>query len=306
MDMTFDTLAEGLRFPEGPIARPDGSVLFVEIARGTLTRWHPRDGLSVIAEVGGGPNGAAIGPDGAAYICNNGGFEWHEADGSLLPSGPARDYVSGSIQRVDLASGACQTLYDRVGDHLLSGPNDIVFDAQGGMWFTDLGKSRARDAGHGGLYYARADGSAIEEVVYPINSPNGIGLSADEKTLYVALTWPRMLVKFEIVAPGKLARQTGFLPGEPVGAVGPECLLDSLALQSDGVVCVGTLLTGGISAFHPETGEIDFTPTPDIMATNICFGGPDLRTAYVTCSTTGKLIAARWPVAGQRLNFYDL
>lgn len=304
MDITFDILAEGLRFPEGPIAQPDGSVLFVEIGRGTLTLWHPRRGISVVSQVGGGPNGAAIGPDGAAYICNNGGFEWHEADGTLLPSGPSKEYVSGSIQRVDLATGECRTLYDRVGDHLLSGPNDIVFDQQGGMWFTDLGKSFARQASHGGLYYARADGTEITEVVYPLNSPNGIGLSADEKTLYVALTWPRTLVSFDIIAPGTLAPQTGFLPGRPIGAAGPDCLLDSLALQRDGAICVGTLLTGGISTFNPATGAIDFTPAPDMMATNICFGGPDLRTAYVTCSTTGKLISTRWPVAGQKLNFY--
>jgi len=66
-------IAEGLRFPEGPIAMADGSVLLVEIARGTLSR--VRDGrVEVVADLGGGPNGAAIGPDGACYVCNNGGF----------------------------------------------------------------------------------------------------------------------------------------------------------------------------------------------------------------------------------------
>ncbi len=67
-------ITDGLMFPEGPIAMPDGSVLLVEIARRTLTRVHKDGSKEIVAETGGGPNGAAIGPDGKCYICNNGGF----------------------------------------------------------------------------------------------------------------------------------------------------------------------------------------------------------------------------------------
>ena len=103
----MDVVAEDLWFPEGPIAMADGSVLLVEIRRQTLTRVHPDGSTEIVANFDGGPNGAAIGPDGACYVVNNGGFAYvkHE-DGTLGPNGfPSDDYVSGSVQRVDLATG---------------------------------------------------------------------------------------------------------------------------------------------------------------------------------------------------------
>src|SRR4029077_20537120 len=98
-------LASGLQFPEGPVALDDGSVLVVEIKGGTLTRVAPDGTKTVVAETGGGPNSAAIGPDGKVYVCNNGGFEWHDLGGLLLPGNQPRDYSGGRIQRVDLTSG---------------------------------------------------------------------------------------------------------------------------------------------------------------------------------------------------------
>ena len=91
-------IASGLQFPEGPIAMDDGSVLVVEIKRGTLTRVKPDGSLQVIAETGGGPNGAALGPDGMVYICNDGGFDWMEIDGLTVPGHTPHSYTRGSIQ----------------------------------------------------------------------------------------------------------------------------------------------------------------------------------------------------------------
>ena len=83
-------------------------------------------------------------PRGAAYVCNNGGFEWRQWNGLLVPSGTARDYTTGRIERVNLATGSFERVYDSVNGNRLCGPNDIVFDRQGNMWFTDLGKRFAR------------------------------------------------------------------------------------------------------------------------------------------------------------------
>lgn len=110
--MDFTCVAEGLAFPEGPISLSDGSVLVVEIRAGRLTRIAPDGTKSIVAELGGGPNGAAIGPDGAVYVCNNGGLTFTDAGGLAIPGHAAADYRSGWIQRVDLATGAAAMLYE--------------------------------------------------------------------------------------------------------------------------------------------------------------------------------------------------
>src|SRR5438270_793020 len=103
---------------------------------------------------------------------------------SLGPVGQADDYATGSIQVVDPESGKFDTLYDACDGRKLCGPNDLVFDRAGGFWFTDLGKTRERDADRGAVYYARADGSMIREAIFPLERPNGIGLPPDETTLH--------------------------------------------------------------------------------------------------------------------------
>ena len=131
---------------------PDGSVILVEIEAGRLTRVQPSGAKEIVAEPGGGPNGAAMGADGACYVCNNGGFKWayDEEPGSMRPVGQADDYVTGRIERIDIQTGKVETLYDNCNGNRLSGPNDIVFDRKGNMWFTDLGKARARDLAESG------------------------------------------------------------------------------------------------------------------------------------------------------------
>src|SRR5215470_11034951 len=99
--MEIRTITEGLQFPEGPVAMADGSVILVEIAARTVTRVAPDGTKTIVAGPGGGPNGAAVGPDGKCYVANNGGFEWHREGRRIRPLTQARDYSGGRVERVD-------------------------------------------------------------------------------------------------------------------------------------------------------------------------------------------------------------
>jgi gluconolactonase len=298
-------VAEGLRFPEGPVVLEDGTIAVVEIARGTVTRVGPDGRTFAIAELGGGPNGLALGPDGCLYVCNNGGFAWHEEPGMIRPIGTPASYTSGRIERVDPRTGKSELLYDRCGDERLKGPNDIVFDRAGGFYFTDLGKTRHRDRDQGSVYYAKADGSFIVEVVHPILTPNGIGLSPDERTLYVAETEGGRLWAFDLAEPGRIARQAFPSPngGRFLFNQAGYQRYDSLAVESSGNICVATLMTGAITVISPEGRLVEQVAMPDVYTTNICFGGADKKTAYITLSGVGQLVSVPWARPGLKLNF---
>jgi gluconolactonase len=297
--MRIRELASGLQFPEGPVAMDDGSVLLVEIARGTLTRVTADGRVQVVATLGGGPNGAAIGPDGAVFHT--------EADGTFRPVLQARDYSGGRIERVNLATGRFERLFDTVGGRPLKGPNDIVFDADGGFWFTDLGKVREGEIDRGGIYHARAGAEPVT-VAYPVLTPNGIGLSPDGRTLYYAETEGARLWAFDVVGPGEVRKDPFPSPqGARLLAASPGGhyqRFDSLAVDAFGNICVATLAHGGITVVAPDGSLCHHVPIADRMVTNLCFGGPGRRTAYVTLSGGGKLIAIDdWPVPGLELAF---
>jgi gluconolactonase len=241
-----------------------------------------------------------VGPDGAFYVCNNGGFS--PGKGSLP-----------SIQRVEPETGQVEVLYTECDGHPLRGPNDLAFDDTGGFWFTDfLGNA---------IYYARPDGSSITRPLADLMQPNGIGLSPDGDVLYWAQTLTRQVYRRRLSAPGQVVPGAAFSVGplvqdqvlDPwtilVGLPGA-AELDSLAIERNGAVCVGTLLESGITVISPEDGSHERYTLPDELAdravTNICFGGSDLRTAYITLSMTGRLISCRWPRPGLRLAYQEI
>lgn len=279
----FEVIAEGLGFPEGPVAMADGSVIVVESFAGRITRcWNGRKEL--VCEIGDGPNGAAIGPDGALYVCNNGGI------------GP--DYFSradrkGRIERVDLATGRVERVYHACDGMALSAPNDLIFDCDGRIWFTDMGRMEMDGKKYGGLYCATLDGSAITRVVGQALSYNGVGISPDMATVYVADTMSARLYAFDRRAEAQKPRLLATVPGQ--------ASLDSLAMTAAGNICVATIGTrGAITTVTPE-GAMSRVETDDPVTTNVAFGGADMRDAYITCSMKGLLVKTRWDEPGMRL-----
>jgi len=304
------TITTGLRFPEGPIAMPDGTVVLVEMFGPRITRVHPDGTKETVAEIVGGPNGAAMGPDGFLYLCNNGGCFTPVEIGEMLLPGPfdPERYIGGRIQKVDLATGEVTDLYTECDGRPLRAPNDLVFDGHGGFWFTDHGirDHHARTSDLTGIYYAKADGSSISEQVFPVEGPNGIGLSPDGGTLYWAETTTGRVMRRTVASPGVLAPAIPLDTSTCLAGLPGYQLLDSLAVDGDGNVCVATLVNGGVTVVSPTDGSTVHIPTGDLLTTNMCCGDSDgsgeYRDAYITCSAMGTLVHMRWPNPGLRLH----
>ncbi|MFD2167804.1 SMP-30/gluconolactonase/LRE family protein [Thalassotalea euphylliae] len=339
----FELITASLEYPEGPVYLKDGSILLVDIKAQTLVKVSASGESTIVAHTGGGPNGLAIGPDGHAYICNCGGFTWmpvpippKEQVLNIGTTQPA-DYKGGLIQKVDLATGDVTTLYTETSKirrldmatmqwtveesptpFELKGPDDIVFDELGNFWFTDWGKSRELDRDITGIYYAKADGSEITQMVFPLNAPNGIGLSPDGKRLYTVETYTGQVLYWELSAPGKIKPNPASIDGTyQLYKFGGQAIFDSMAIDSEGNLHIATMLpygnmpmsNGGISVVSPA-GELleyievqrpdgKFAPLPS----NICFGGDDLKTAFITLGASGALVKLQTKVAGLKLDF---
>jgi gluconolactonase len=305
MSENIRTVTSGLDFPEGPVVMDDGSIIVVEIAGPRLSRITVDGRKEIIAEwqdpSSAGPNGAAVGPDGCMYVCNNGGFIWSEVNGMRYPvdrstgANQSPNYVTGSIDRVDLETGEITSIYtDFDGDHLC-GPNDIVFDRTGGFWFTDLGKQRRREIDRGAVYYAQPDGSSIQRMLDNVDHANGCGLSPDGNTLYVAQTTTGRLWAYDLDGPGILKSRRGRCIANTLGS------LDSLAVEEDGTVVVAAL-PEGLLTVRPD-GSHAFLPIDGPLTTNVAFSRNEENIAYVTESGTGSLLAIDWPRPGLELAF---
>jgi gluconolactonase len=298
--LDYAIVAEGLNFPEGPVVLDDGSLIVCEVAGGRLMR-VARDGrLSVFAETGGSPSGLAVGPDGALYCCNNGGFDWDSAARVPTRTRPlpdaSRTSGGGMIQRIDPSTGRVETWLDRFEGRRLAGPNDLQFTADGGFWFSDFGGWVDDGLRHGGLYRVEPDGSA--------RRPNfglcinGVGVSPDGGTVYGAATYERWVLEFDA------SPNAGEQPGTVIADCPGRQFLDSLAMEADGTVAVAAFNENpGILRVNRATGLRELVPTPDPITTNIAFGGADMRDAYLTFSHGGTVARCRWPAPGLRLPF---
>ena len=301
----MDIIGKGVTFPEGPVWCDDGSVLVVEMFGERITRIAQDGSTSLVAKVPGGPNGLAECADGSLIVCNNGGsFTMIDLGGLILPGpfDPAR-YTGGRIERVDPKTGAITRLYDSCDGHALRGPNDLVLDGKGGFYFTDHGIRHERNGDRTSIYYAKLDGSHINEVVFPVEAANGIGLSPDGTKLYYAETHTARVWVRDITEPGVVAAVTPFDTHHLLWSSPKLVYLDSLAIDGDGNVCVATISpTGGITVISPTGDVVRYVESGDVLTTNICFGGPGLSIAYITRSGLGDVAVVPWASAGLALH----
>jgi gluconolactonase len=248
-----------------------------------------------------------------------------QAEPQWKPGDPIPDPAAGSIWEVDLKEGKAKELFGpTTGDRLIA-PDDIVFDPfgpEGSFWFTDCGYQNDHVLRKGGVYAANLNGMH-PVMMADIPSANGLGFSEDGNTLFVADTlygrlWALTMDEATLVKEpkgNKLFKSRVIkknpispFPGLAILALPGPQWLDSLKVQADGRVCVGTLLRGGISVVTPGSSDVDFLPVgptgpdgkviPDPFTSNLCFGGSDMRDVWITASATGKIYHGRWPTPG--------
>lgn len=298
--LELQVLARDLGLPEGPVIAGDGTLYAVDVDGGRVVRVSA-GGTTVAARPGGGPNGMALLDDHTAVIANNGGFLWTEIGGVRVPldlvthTNEPPGFAGGWIERADLTTGEVTVLHRQCAGRPLRGPNDLVIDEAGGIWFTDTGKMRRASIDRGGLYYIPPDGGPVREAAFPLLGANGVGLSPDGRRVYVAETFTGRLLAWDLTEPGVIGPASG--RADPVH--GGICVaatpftFDSLAVEADGRIAVAATFDG-IVVITPEGAEIDVYPLPGDSSTNIAFAA-DGRSAVITLSRSGSLARTAWP-----------
>ncbi|MFZ1753093.1 MAG: SMP-30/gluconolactonase/LRE family protein [Caldilineaceae bacterium] len=289
MSWTFEILAEPTAgLTEGPVW--DGSgLLYTNIPNSRILRYDPASGESSVWQEGTNQaNGLQMDSQGRLFACEGGGRQI-----ALYP--PGKETV---------------VLCDNFQGKRLNSPNDLAVDSVGRVWFTDPRYGDFRDdmeLDHESIFRLepRRDGSwEAVRVTYDTTSPNGLLLSHDEKTLYVAQS------KY---GDGQL-RELRAYPINSDGSVGkyevlhnfyPHRGIDGMTLDIDGniVATAGWEVSGPggmIYVFAPNGRVLETHPLPCQRPTNCCFGGPDLTDLYVT-SIEGHLLRAKTDRRGKRV-----
>lgn len=282
--MKPEVVLDGVPFAEGPVWCPDGTLVISHLAPGALRRVWPRTGQSrIIARTKGSANAAQLASDGGFVITQNGGIDFMSFAAMLgltRESCPLYEPVPPGIQRVS-PDGEVSDLC--VGD--LLAPNDLVVDRNGILYFTDPGRPGAA-ADRLGRLMAMDQSGKVEVIARGFSYDNGIALSPDEQILVVeasGLMWVGRDSEKEW-----LIEKLGEHPG------------DGLCFDVEGRVYVASPLAHAIYVLEPDGRVAEVIDLPEgSMVTNVCFGGPDLRTLFAVEIVPGRLHAIEnMPCAG--------
>ena len=261
-------------FLEGPSFDRQGNLWFVDIPFGRIFRIDPKGNWDLVTQYDGWPNGLKFHRDGSAYIC---------------------DYKKGLL-RLDTVTGKIETILETAYSEGFKGLNDLHFASNGDLYFTDQGQTGIADP-TGRVFRLRADGG-LDRLVSNIPSPNGITLSTTERHCYVAVTRSQQVWRLPLMADGSISK-TGVAIQLSGGAAGP----DGIEMDGDNGLLVCHL---GVGIWRFDANML---PTHLIYSenphhhhlANLCFGGPDLKTVYITESLSGDILVAQLPVAGKRM-----
>lgn len=260
----IEFIKDGFKGTEGPIALPDGSFAFTETQDNRITRIAADGTTSAFLENTNGSNGL--------------GFN---ARGELISVQVLQPRV-GVVYPAEKA----KTLVDNFEGVPFLRPNDLVIDKKGGVYFTDSGQGRNADGTPSNVpprpavYYISSAGT-LQRLANDIGRPNGIQLSPDEKTLYVANTVGEYVLAFDVAGDGSIGKRRDFarLAGfNPAAENGPSSGADGLAVDGNGRLYVAS--TAGIQIFDDKGSALGVIPLPKAPQ-NLAFAGPDKKTLYI-------------------------
>lgn len=283
-------IATTVAFTEGPVSDREGNVYFTELVFQRIMKLDSKGVLSIFRENSNNANGLLIDPEGRLIACEGAGSQRMGVPQKFKPQ----------VTRTDLRSGTIEILADNYEGKPFVGPNDVTIDAKGRLYFTDLPG--------GAVYRLDAPGRLTRILAAPdIQRPNGIQVSPDDKTLYVIEAnqtqgGARMIRAFDLSAEGtagKMRVHYNFYPGRSA---------DGMSIDTEGNLYAsagmgqlrGTSETldtkTGVHVISPQGKLLKFIPIPEDYITNNAFGGPDMKTLYVTAGKT--LYKLRTEIAG--------
>jgi gluconolactonase len=256
-------------FLEGPLFDAAGNLYVSDIPFGRIFRIDPKGEWEQVAEWAGEPNG----------------LKWL-SERELLVT----DYRHG-LMACDVVTGAVRPYLDRRNSERFKGVNDLVFDSQGNLYFTDQGQTGLHDP-TGRLYRLRPDGR-LDLLLSNVPSPNGVALSPDERVLYLGVTRGNQVWRVPLLDDGSVSKVSAFFTS--YGPSGP----DGLAVDETGRVLVANPGLGVCWVLSPRgEPELVLRSAAGASLTNIAFGGPERKTLYCTESVSGSVLRATLEVPG--------